>query len=204
MSVDILGTSCDQCRSMVQYSLTSTETRRLVRKDSPGRPPRLSHSSWTMTLSALLMIAYIALFSALEQTHCTRMWFYMSDKIARFLFCFCFLNIHQSGVLTALAWLLPHETAAVSAQILCTPYNRAPCHFMQSHIRKVYACFSSCNLPPALLAEWPGSFTAVTRGGTDSEIRVSTESWHWRRNFSRRSPAAGIRTRDLLVTSLAL
>ena len=48
MSVDILGTSWDQCRSMVQYSCTSTETRRLVRTDSPGRPPRLSHSSWTM------------------------------------------------------------------------------------------------------------------------------------------------------------
>ena len=40
-----LGTSCDQCRSMVKYSFTSTETRRLVRTDSPGRPPRLSHSS---------------------------------------------------------------------------------------------------------------------------------------------------------------
>ena len=51
MSVDILGTSRDQCRSTVQYSFTSTETRRLVRTDSPGRPPRLSLSSWTMTLS---------------------------------------------------------------------------------------------------------------------------------------------------------
>ena len=49
MSVDILGTSWDQCRSMVQYSITTTETRRLVRTDSPGRPPRLSHSSWTMS-----------------------------------------------------------------------------------------------------------------------------------------------------------
>ena len=48
MSVDILGTGCDQCRSTVQYSFTSTETRRLVRTDGPGRPPRLSHSSWTM------------------------------------------------------------------------------------------------------------------------------------------------------------
>ena len=48
MLADILGTSWDQCRSMVQYSFTSTETRRLVRTDSPGRPPRLSHSSWTM------------------------------------------------------------------------------------------------------------------------------------------------------------
>ena len=49
MSADILGTSWDQCRSMVQYNFTSTETRRLVRTDSPGRPPRLSHSSWTMS-----------------------------------------------------------------------------------------------------------------------------------------------------------
>ena len=48
MSADILGTSWDQCRSIVQYSFTSTETRRLVRTDSPGRPPRLSHSFWTM------------------------------------------------------------------------------------------------------------------------------------------------------------
>ena len=44
----ILGTSWDQCRSMVQYSFTSTEARRLVRTDSPGRPPPLSHSSWTI------------------------------------------------------------------------------------------------------------------------------------------------------------
>ena len=40
-------------------------------------------------------------------------------------------TIHRSGVLTALAWLVPHETTAISAQVLCTPYNYAPCHFMQ-------------------------------------------------------------------------
>ena len=58
-----------------------------------------------------------------------------------------FLNIHRSGVLTALAWLVPHETAAVSAQVLCTPYSHAPCHFMQSHIRKVYAFLAvTCHL----------------------------------------------------------
>ena len=42
---------------------------------------------------------------------------------------------------------MPHETAAVSAQVLFTPYNHAPCHFMQSHIRKVYACLAvTCHL----------------------------------------------------------
>ena len=51
MSVDISGTSWDQCVSMVQYCFTSMETRRLVRTDSQGRPPRLSHSSWTIVNS---------------------------------------------------------------------------------------------------------------------------------------------------------
>ena len=48
MSAGILGTNCDQCRSTVQYCFTSTETIRLIRMENPGRPPRLSHSSWTM------------------------------------------------------------------------------------------------------------------------------------------------------------
>ena len=48
MSVDILGTNCDQCRSTVQCCFTSTETVRLIRTEGPGRPPRLSHSSSTL------------------------------------------------------------------------------------------------------------------------------------------------------------
>ena len=47
MSVDILGTNCDQCWSMVQCCVT--ETVKLIRTQSPGRPPRLSHSSWTLS-----------------------------------------------------------------------------------------------------------------------------------------------------------
>jgi len=39
MSVDILGTNCDQCRSMVQCCFTSTETVRLITTGSPGRQP---------------------------------------------------------------------------------------------------------------------------------------------------------------------
>ena len=57
-----------------------------------------------------------AILRSLEQTHCARLWFYMSDK----LFIARFLNIHRSGVLTALAWLVPHETAAVSARSVYT------------------------------------------------------------------------------------
>ena len=58
MPADILGTSCDQCRSMVQYRFTSTEPRRLVRTDSPGRQPRLSHSSWTMWLLLFVLFCF--------------------------------------------------------------------------------------------------------------------------------------------------
>ena len=80
---------------------------------------------------------YKSLFSALEQTHCARMWFYMLFT-ARF-----WRSTPGSGVLTALAWLVPHETAAITAQVLCTPYNHVLCHFIQSHIRKVHACLAA-------------------------------------------------------------
>ena len=52
-----------------------------------------------------------------------------------------------------------------SRRVLCTPYNRAPCHFMQSHIRKVHACLAvTCHL-----RFWQNDrdllrATAVTRG----------------------------------------
>ena len=113
------------------------------------------------------MIAYTALFSTLlsrlTALACgsTRV---TSFSYSAFFF-FFFLNIHRSGVLTALAWLVPHETAAVSAQVLCTPYNHALCHFMQSHIRRVYACLAvTCHL-----RFWQNDrdllrATAVTRG----------------------------------------
>ena len=49
----LLGTNCDQCVCMAQCCFTSTETIGLIRTGSPGRPPRLSHSSWTLTLGLL-------------------------------------------------------------------------------------------------------------------------------------------------------
>ena len=106
---------------------------------------------------------YIALFSALE--HSLRLHVILHEWIA---FHSAFLNIHRSGILTALAWLVPQESAARESQsrrVQCTPYNHAPCHFMQSHIRKVYACLAvTCHL-----RFWQNDrgllrATAVTRG----------------------------------------
>ena len=111
------------------------------------------------------MIAYTALFSALLgrpiALACGSTW--LSRFIAFFVLFFVF-NIHRSGVLTALAWLVLHETAAVSAQVLCTPYNPAPCHFKATYV-KVYACLAvTCHLH-----FWQNDrdllrATAVTRG----------------------------------------
>ena len=40
-----------------------------------------------------------------------------------------------------------HMKLLPSRRVLCTPYNHAPCHFMQSHIRKLYACLAvTCHL----------------------------------------------------------
>ena len=39
-----------------------------------------------------------------------------------------------------------HMKQLPSQHVLCTPYNHAPCHFMQSHILKVHACVSKCSL----------------------------------------------------------
>ena len=73
-----------------------------------------------------------------------------------------FLNIHRSGALTALAWLVPHETAAISARSV---YTIQPCHFMQSHIRKVYACLAvTCHLHFWRNDRGLLRATAVTRG----------------------------------------
>ena len=40
-----------------------------------------------------------------------------------------------------------HMNLLPPRRVLCTPYNHAPYHFMQSHIRKVYACLAvTCRL----------------------------------------------------------
>ena len=126
-----------------------------------------------------LMIAYTVLFSLCSHVILHQMTSFLHSEL---------LNIHRSGVLTALAWLVPHETAAISAHVLCTPYNHAPCHFLQSHTCKVYACLAvACHLH--FWQNDRGSFTCYCSNmwAEDTEIKVSTESWPWRRKFSHHS-----------------
>ena len=75
------------------------------------------------------------------------------------------------------------------------------------HGRDVFVgvCEFSCNLSPALLAEWPGSFTCYC-GNTGVERIPKLESAQKVDPGEENSPAAptGIWTRDLSVTSQAL
>ena len=104
------------------------------------------------------------LFSAFKQAHCTLVTY--DSKWVTVVFYSMFFNIHPCGVFTllqcylAVTWLVPCETAAVSVHILCTPCNHTPVYSV-TLFKAIYVeciCMSSCNLPPALLAEWPGCF----------------------------------------------
>ena len=58
------------------------------------------------------------------------------------------------------------------------------CPFLPHWVPSVY--MFGCNVPPALLAEWPTPFTCpmVTWRWRVHQIRVSTEGWLWGRKFS--------------------
>ena len=82
---------------------------------------------------------YIALFSTLEQTHCARMWFYMSEQlfIAHFWI--------STEVLQCWHGWCHMKLLAISAHSVYTI----------QHVTSRKATYvRCCNLPPALLAEW--------------------------------------------------
>ena len=130
---------------------------------------------------------YIVLFSALS--HSLRSQVILHEWLASFFL--LFLNIHQSDVLIQcyliVTWLVPCKTAAILAHSVYTiqPCTMS-CHFLQSHIHRVHVCLVG-NLPPALLAKWPGSFTCYC-DSTDmeqiSEWESAQKSWPWGRKFS--------------------
>ena len=58
-----------------------------------------------------------------------------------------------------------HMNLLPSRRVLCTLYNHAPYHFMQSHIRKVYACLAvTCHRHFWQSDQGLLRATAVTRG----------------------------------------
>ena len=115
------------------------------------------------------------------------MWFQVSDSSLFIVH----LDIHQSGVLAALfgcymagaAWNCCHlGTHAV--------YTIQPCISLQCYLFKATdmgACVFSCNLPPALLAEWLETLCATVVTWRWNRNRNKSQHWKWRRIFSHRS-----------------
>ena len=116
-----------------------------------------------LLLMLLVLIAFIYHYSLLSTGHktpnyllyspadsphscCMQIWMNVYS-----LFSACFEYIHQSGVLTQLQhylvvmWLVLHETAAISAHILCTPYNHVPVYSV-TLFKAMCACVFSCIL----------------------------------------------------------
>ena len=84
------------------------------------------------------------------------------------------------------------------------PCTSLQCHFIPNNIHRVHVCFS-CILPPALLAQWPRSFTCY-RSNTRMERIPKQESEQMVDPGEENSPTALTRTWtcDLLILSPTL
>ena len=105
----------------------------------------IGHSFWregraeagNRTAVLIIIIAIdcfdIALFSAIEQTHCALVAWNSEWVTVSFYSAFVFVLVLLISIKVAylprylvVTWLVPRETAAVSVHVLCTPYNHAP------------------------------------------------------------------------------
>ena len=68
-------------------------------------------------ISLLMLVAFIQRYSVLSSRLTALAYVILHEWLALYS---AFYNIHQSGILIALAWLVPHETAAVLAHSVHT------------------------------------------------------------------------------------
>ena len=147
MSSDVTRHIRDKLRPMPKQGSIQLYVHR-NQKARQDRQPRTA----TSTLTQLLNYEkhhddddrfYILLFSALEQIHCA--FVACAFKLGT-SFSLCILNIHRRGIhkrCLIVTWLVPHETAAISPQVLCTPYKHAPFTVSlhaQPHVYSVTSC----------------------------------------------------------------
>ena len=107
---------------------------------------------WLALGCCWLLLFYLALFSTLEQTHCTLV-MCNSEWVTCAFYCI-FLNIYWNGVLTVLfsyvdgamwkCWCLTLSTCSVYT---IQPYTSLQCHLIPSHICRVHVCLGvACHL----------------------------------------------------------
>ena len=104
---------------------------------------------------------YVAPFSTLQQTQCALV---ACDSEWVTSFYSAFFNTFRSDVLTVLfgCYMAGAMWNCCHLATFCVHYTTMH-HVMSLHAKShtLGACVFSCNLPPALLAEWPGSSTVV-------------------------------------------
>ena len=116
MSVDILGTSQDQCRSMVQYSFMSTETRRLIRTQ-----PRTATSTLTQLLNYDVDVKHhvylYACWSPAWQIHVWLLWLFIQKHLAicAQIFGLCHRRVHPFFCFQPCNWDQMGPTASADA-----------------------------------------------------------------------------------------
>ena len=121
---------------------------------------------------------YIALFSASEQTHCTLVVCDSEWVTVALSHHSAILNIHQwcaySAVWLLHGWCHMWNCCLFGAHSM---YTIQPCTSFQFYSKPHTKgkCGFSCNLPSALLAEWPASFTCFC-GNTGVEWLLKYES----------------------------
>ena len=99
------------------------------------------------------------------------------------------MNTHRNGVLTALFVCYMADARWNCCRLGTFCVHHTTMHHSTSLHANVGCVRVNCNPPPALLAEWPGSFACYcSNTGVEWIVKyVSTESWPWRRKLPHRS-----------------
>ena len=122
MGVILMFHSCEEQSHTTPFEVKGKPKQ--IRTDVPlftSLPPyRLTARPNRLTRIVVVDRIYIALISALS----SRLTALTCDSTRVNSFFIAFLNSHRSGVLTELAWLVPHETAAISERSV---YTIQPC-----------------------------------------------------------------------------
>ena len=137
-----------QCLHFLEIAVSGQRVRHI---SSSRRTCYICVALESLTLR-LLSIAFISHYSPLfSRLTVFMLHVALSDQpfIARFGISTKVMCLQHCLVVT---WLVPRESAAVLAHILCTPYNPAPVSFHSKPCKQGVSVLS-CNVTPALLAE---------------------------------------------------
>ena len=171
MSVDTLGTSWDQCRSMVQHSFTSTET-----GNSLGRTAQDGHlDSHTAELSHVMLLRLGAPLSWTRHTPLLFFFFFFLWRMR--LLC----NLFPEGVSSALPF--PQRTANAIIIVSLKAAESTRCYGFAAERLQVYSKMSASATQASFFWKTAkySSFTERLSSGSTFLLyifKVFSQNWH--------------------------